>query len=156
MVILEAFGNQAQEIEDAIFQIRDLNENFGANSTAPRESLDRAARMFGIAFPERITTANLIYEIRAEIVVMYSRCRLEDVRRLPDYLYSIKVDIIETGDGIYLAALSALTEVQARLIFKSVKKLMPAGISLYGIIQNGNGWFGFSGLYKFKQLAACN
>ena len=143
--ILEAFGDQAQAIEDALFQIRALNADFGVDESFPRESLERTAKMFGIVFPGLLSNIDLVYEIRAAIVIMFSRCRIEDIRRLPQYIYGAKSDIIETGDGIYLAIFGTFTQNNVELIFKSTRKLMPAGTRLHGIIQNNDGWFGLEG-----------
>ena len=147
--IMRALGLQVQEIENAIFQISDLNTDFGISATLSRDSLNKTAEMFGIKYPSQISSKDdLVLEIRAAVIVAFSRCRLEDLKRLPMVLFGFKTDIIETGDGVYVAIFGDLVEKQFNLLFRSLQKLMPAGNSLHGIIQNNDGWVAFQGFTK--------
>ena len=143
--VMKSLGLQIQEIEDSGFQIHNLNNNFGVDATLSRDSLNRTARMLGISFPNEISTTDLIFELRAAIIVAFSQCTLGDVKRFSNLLYGTASDIQEIGSGIYLSLFSQIEEKQFKLIFRSVKKIMPAGNSLYGIILVNNDWFGFEG-----------
>ena len=145
---LENFANQAQDLENAIFTIRDLNLDFGVLEDASRDNLNKTAIMFGVQFPEQQERQDLIFEIRAAISVIFSNARIEDVVRVPKFLYSLDADWQESGDGGFLSIFGSLIEKQYNLLFRTVKKLMPAGKQFYGIIESSDGRFGFE---RFNQ-----
>ena len=164
--VMKALGAQAQEIEDAFSQIESLNNAFGisqgadqaaslsgsanpqdisvdALASAPRDALNRTAVMFGIARPEAISPANLAREIKANLLVVFGRCRREDILALVETLSGFDADIQEVGDGFYISVFGALTQAIGKTLFRYLRRLAPAGFKLHGIIQGGNGYFGF-------------
>lgn len=143
--IMQALGLQAQEIENEGFNLLALNQLFGAVEGLSRDALNRTALMFGLAFPEREDERFLILEIKASILVTFARCEIRDLVRLPDLLFGAGADVIETGDGAYLAVFSALSQKEALLLYKYSKRLIPAGLTLHGIISNPDLGFGFEG-----------
>ena len=57
--LLELKGERGQELEDAIFSVRESHSNFGVAPTPPRDALNKKATMFGIVAPETKTKKTL-------------------------------------------------------------------------------------------------
>ena len=142
--VMASLGVQAQEIEDAAASATALNTILTAAADSPRDALERAAVMFGIAKPQSITKENLAREIKASLVIIFGRCRREDIFLICKTLYNFTADIQELPGGMYISIFEAMTRAQGKNLYRYLRRLMPAGITLYGIIQGGSGFFGFS------------
>lgn len=155
--LLKSLGLQLQELEDAIFQVSSLDENFGVLENASFDNLRKTGEMFGVVGAKVLNREDLALEIRASIVVVYSRCRIEDLLRLPFFLFNLKADVVETGEGAYLNIFGNLSEKKLKILFRSCQKLMPSGQQFFGIIQGGSGFFaadGFKESSGFRDISA--
>ena len=144
-MIMEALGAQGQEIETALSDTENLNNALSIVASAPRDALNRTAVMFGIAKPQEIQPADLVREIQATLVVVFGRCLRGDIQALLRALYNFTADIQEVGDGFYVSIFQVMTRAQGKGVFRYLRRLVPAGMALHGIIQGGPGFFGFSG-----------
>ena len=142
--VMGSLGVQAQQIEDASAAAEGLNTILSAAGDSPRDALERTAVMFGIAKPQIISRENLVREIKASLVVIFGRCRREDILLLCRTLYGFTADIQELAGGMYISIYQTMTRAQGKNLYRYLRRLMPAGLNLYGIIQGGSGFFGFS------------
>lgn len=142
---MQALGLQLQEIENESSNLLSLNQLFGAVEGLSRDALNKTAIMFGLKFPENEDEGFLILEIKASILVVFARCEIRDLFRLPNLVFSAGADVIETDDGAYLAIFKDLSRKEALLMYKYAKRLIPAGLTLHGIISNTSLGFSFEG-----------
>ena len=147
-ILLNRLGDRVQELEDAAFSIMQSDTNYGVFEGAPLDSLLRTARMFGLVAPEILSEADILAELRGFIASVFSRGLISDLQFLTRFVYNYQSDVTDLSDGVYLTVLGDISSNQgkrARLIHKYAIRIMPATKRLHGIIQGGNGWFGFNG-----------
>ena len=145
--LLNILGERSQVLEDAIFSIKALDEQFGTVAGISRDNLERTALMFGVLTPQIKTDQDLIYEIRCFLITAFSRGLYEDMTQASKFIYDYESDVIDTEQGSYLVVygdISSENGKKALLLYNCISKMAPATTELKGIIESGFGWFGFS------------
>ena len=146
--LLERKGIMAQSLENALFSIHELNDNFGVIEGLGRDSLNRTGEMFGVITPQLLSTQDLLDEIKCFLVKAFSRTNVSDFNYVTRFIYRYDSDIIDLDGGIYLVVYGDITSDDAkrgRLLFRCFSGMMPAYTRVYGVIQSGYGYFGFNG-----------
>ena len=146
--LLENKGKLAQVLEDSLFSIHDLNNNFGVLEGLSRDSLNRTGEMFGVVAPQLLSEEELLDEIKCFIIKAFSRANVEDFQNISQFIYQYPSDILDLDGGIYLIVYGDISSNNARrgkLLYKCISSMMPIQTKVYGIIQSGFGYFGFDG-----------
>ena len=150
--LLENKGKIAQNLENALFSIHELNENFGVLEGLSRDSLNRTGEMFGVITPQLLSTQDLLDEIKCFLVKAFSQTTVADFTYAIKFIYNYDSDVIDLDGGILLVVYGDISSNDAkrgRLLYKCISGMMPAYTKVYGIVQSGFGYFGFEG---FKPL----
>ena len=150
--LLERKGRLAQELENSLFSVHELNENFGILEGLSRDSLNRTGEMFGVVTPQLLSTSDLLDEIKCFLVKAFSRTTVEDFTNVTKFIYNYESDVIDLYGGIVLVVYGDISSDDAkrgRLIYRCLSGMMPPYTKVYGIVQSGFGYFGFEG---FKPL----
>ena len=150
--VLENKGKLAQIIENSLFEINDLNKNFGILDGLSRDALNRTGEMFGVLAPQLLSSEDLISEIKCFVIKAFSRTTINDFEAVSKFVYQYDSDVIDLDNGIYLNVygdISSNNAKRGKLLYRCIRSMMPIYTNLYGIIETNYGYFGFS---EFKPI----
>lgn len=148
--ILKCLGGQSQQIEEVLFDIDNINENYGAviDGEGRNDPLERLAGDFNIQITSGESPDNYIDEIKAKTFLIRSKCLPKDLEGMAMLIYGLRSQVIAGSGGVHINVFGDVSSDGGRkalLLYRTAIKCIPVGVEFGGIVETRDDNFSVSG-----------
>lgn len=155
--LMRELGARKQELENILFSFVGLREA-PSSVDVPLGVLRDRARGLGLPSPEGLSLADLQLEVKAVYLTLFASGVLDDFRRISSALFGFNSHVVSYAGAVEITVYGDISSTSAALakadlIWRTAKRMVPAGVQLAAVNEASPDSFGFSGMARASSFS---